>query len=209
MIFQDMNHRVSIMVNLFNHTHTNDIAHRDSSIQRYAPPAAEKRRRSSKLLCDIPICLFRRSFSSLVVSPFSASSIIMPAPYARPKVFDTNHKNAVFGDNPKNIMTGFKNLEMYCIMPNSVNTFCNTVRRYTNNAIVTTFFVVRSAHCFSITVNVSCSCTEFSTTIFSKLPGMILFNIHAKMNADNVLIKTMLNTDEPVLCCTAVSTIIL
>jgi hypothetical protein len=29
------------------------------------------------------------------------------------------------------------------------------------------------------------------------------------MKADNVLIKTMLNTDEPVLCCTAVSTIIL
>ena len=129
MIFEDLNHRVIIILIFFNHTHTNDIAHRDSSIQRYAPPAAEKRRRSSKLLCDIPICLFKRSFSSLVVSPFSASSIMMPAPYANPNVFDTNHKNAVLGDNPKKIMTGFRNFEMYCIMPNSVNTFCNTVRR--------------------------------------------------------------------------------
>ena len=38
---------------------------------------------------------------------------------------------------------------------------------------------------------------------------MILFKTHAKMKADNVLIATILITEEPVLCCTVVSTIIL
>lgn len=43
----------------------------------------------------------------------------------------------------------------------------------------------------------------------SKLPGMILFRTQAKMKADNVLVATILKMEEPVLCCTVVSTIML
>ena len=49
----------------------------------------------------------------------------------------------------------------------------------------------------------------FVTDDDSKLPGMILFKTNPNINADKVLIITILMMGEPVLCCTVVSTIIL
>jgi hypothetical protein len=72
-----------------------------------------------------------------------------------------------------------------------------------------TFFIVRKAQSFSINANVSSSCMSFATDEDSKLPGMILFKTKPNINADNVLIITILMIGEPVLCCTVVSTIIL
>ena len=48
-----------------------------------------------------------------------------------------------------------------------------------------------------------------SDTVFSNSPGIILLSTNARMNADNVLITTILMALEPVFACTVVSTIIL
>lgn len=124
-------------------------------------------------------------------------------------MLDTNHKNDVFGDKPKNIITGLRNLEMYSMMPYSVRIFCNNVKRYTKTAMMTTFFKVLKNQSFNMIINVSSSCMVFMEDDVSKLPGMILFKTQAKMKADNVLIATILKMEEPVLCCTVVSTIML
>ena len=57
--------------------------------------------------------------------------------------------------------------------------------------------------------NVSSSWMLFVIDDDSKLPGMILFKTKPSINADKVLIITVLIIGEPVLCCTVVSKIIL
>lgn len=71
------------------------------------------------------------------------------------------------------------------------------------------FFDILNPQSFNIIKNGMSFCTSLETDETSRLPGMVLFNIHPKMKADNVLIITILSIDEPVLCCTAVSMIIL